>query len=142
MKKKGIVASIMAALKLGEEGKIGSFFNKLENEFEREIKSIQHNIKGEELEHDHAVESLKAKIEDAKKAIEDAWMNITAEQVATNAMQESFKSDYLSNVTMKEIELERLEDQLKKINSSYDASIKDLNEQIEKYEARLTKIRG
>lgn len=142
MKKKGIVASIMAALKLGEEGKIGSFFNKLENEFEREIKSIQHNIKGEELEHDHAVESLKAKIEDAKKAIEDAWMNITAEQVATNAMQESFKSDYLSNVTMKEIELERLEDQLKKINSSYEASIKDLNDQIEKYEARLTKIRG
>lgn len=142
MKKKGIVASIMAALKLGEEGKIGSFFNKLENEFEREIKSIQHNIKGEELEHDHAVESLKAKIEDAKKAIEDAWMNITAEQVATNAMQESFKSDYLANVTMKEMELVRLEEQLKKINSSYEASIKDLNEQIEKYEARLTKIRG
>ena len=142
MKKKGIVASIMAALKLGEEGKIGSFFNKLENEFEREIKSIQHNIKGEELEHDHAVESLKAKIEDAKKAIEDAWMNITAEQVATNAMQESFKGSYLSNVTMKEMELVRLEEQLKKINTSYEASIKDLNEQIEKYEARLNKIRG
>jgi VIT1/CCC1 family predicted Fe2+/Mn2+ transporter len=142
MKKKGIVASIMAALKLGEEGKIGSFFNKLENEFEREIKSIQHNIKGEELEHDHAVESLKAKIEDAKKAIEDAWMNITAEQVATNAMQESFKSDYLTNVTRKEMELERLEDQLKRINGSYESSIKDLNEQIEKYEARLAKIRG
>ena len=142
MKKQGIVASIMSALKLGEEGKIGSFFNKLENEFEREIKSIKHNIKGEELEHDHAVESLKAKIEDAKKAIEDAWMNITAEQVATNAMQESFKSDYLANVTMKEMELVRLEDQLKKINSSYEASIKDLNEQIEKYEARLKKIRG
>ena len=142
MKKQGIVASIMAALKLGEEGKIGSFFNKLENEFEREIKSIQHNIKGEELEHDHAVESLKAKIEDAKKAIEDAWMNITAEQVATNAMQESFKGSYLSNVTMKEMELVRLEEQLKKINSSYEESIKDLNEQIEKYEARLNKIRG
>ena len=142
MKKQGIVASIMSALKLGEEGKIGSFFNKLENEFEREIKSIKHNIKGEELEHDHAVESLKAKIEDAKKAIEDAWMNITAEQVATNAMQESFKGSYLSNVTMKEMELVRLEDQLKKINSSYEASITDLNEQIEKYEARLTKIRG
>jgi SMC interacting uncharacterized protein involved in chromosome segregation len=142
MKKQGIVASIMAALKLGEEGKIGSFFNKLENEFEREIKSIKHNIKGEELEHDHAVESLKAKIEDAKKAIEDAWMNITAEQVATNAMQESFKSDYLTNVTKKEMELERLEGQLKKINSSYEASITDLNEQIEKYEARLKKIRG
>ena len=142
MKKKGIVASIMAALKLGEEGKIGSFFNKLENEFEREIKSIKHNIKGEELEHDHAVESLKAKIEDAKKAIEDAWMNITAEQVATNAMQESFKGSYLSNVTMKEMELVRLEDQLKKINSSYEASITDLNEQIDKYEARLKKIRG
>lgn len=142
MKKQGIVASIMSALKLGEEGKIGSFFNKLENEFEREIKSIKHNIKGEELEHDHAVESLKAKIEDAKKAIEDAWMNITAEQVATNAMQESFKSDYLANVTMKEMELVRLEDQLKKINLSYEASIKDLNEQIEKYEARLKKIRG
>lgn len=142
MKKQGIVASIMAALKLGEEGKIGSFFNKLENEFEREIKSIKHNIKGEELEHDHAVESLKAKIEDAKKAIEDAWMNITAEQVATNAMQESFKTDYLANVTMKEIELKRLEGQLDRINNSYDESIKDLNEQIEKYEARLAKIRG
>jgi hypothetical protein len=142
MKKQGIVASIMSALKLGEEGKIGSFFNKLENEFEREIKSIKHNIKGEELEHDHAVESLKAKIEDAKKAIEDAWMNITAEQVATNAMQESFKTDYLANVTMKEIELKRLEGQLDRINNSYDESIKDLNDQIEKYEARLKKIRG
>jgi archaellum component FlaC len=69
-------------------------------------------------------------------------MNITAEQVATNAMQESFKQDYLTNVTRKELELERLEEQLKKINTSYEASIKDLNEQIEKYEARLKKIRG
>lgn len=142
MKKQGIVASIMAALKLGEEGKIGSFFNKLENEFEREIKSIKHNIKGEELEHDHAVESMKAKIEDAKKAIEDAWMNITAEQVATNAMQESFKDKYLSNVTMKEQQLGHLEYLLKGINTSYDEKIKDLNDQIEKYEARLKKIRG
>jgi uncharacterized protein YlxW (UPF0749 family) len=69
-------------------------------------------------------------------------MNITAEQVATNAMQESFKQDYLTNVTRKELELVRLEEQLKKINSSYDESIKDLNDQIEKYEARLKKIRG
>ena len=142
MKKQGIVASIMAALKLGEEGKIGSFFNKLENEFEREIKSIKHNIKGEELEHDHAVESMKAKIEDAKKAIEDAWMNITAEQVATNAMQDSFKDSYLSNVTLKEVELKRLEDQLERINKSHDESLEDLNGQIDKYEARLKKIRG
>lgn len=142
MKKQGIVASIMSALKLGEEGKIGSFFNKLENEFEREIKSINHNIKGEELEHDHAVESLKAKIEDAKKAIEDAWMNITAEQVATNALQDSFKETYLYNVASKEAELTRLEGQLKRINEAHESIIKDLNEQIEKYEARLKKIRG
>jgi phenylalanyl-tRNA synthetase alpha subunit len=142
MKKQGIVASIMAALKLGEEGKIGSFFNKLENEFEREIKSIKHNIKGEELEHDHAVESLKAKIEDAKKAIEDAWMNITAEQVATNALQERFKGAYLSDIASKEYNLTCLENELEVVNKLYDKSIKDLNEQIEKYEARLSKIRG
>ena len=142
MKKQGIVASIMSALKLGEEGKIGSFFNKLENEFEREIKSINHNIKGEELEHDHAVESLKAKIEDAKKAIEDAWMNITAEQVATNALQDGFKETYLYNVTLAEYRLGELEKQLKRTNESHESSIKDLNEQIEKYQARLKKIRG
>ena len=142
MKKQGIVASIMAALKLGEEGKIGSFFNKLENEFEREIKSIKHNIKGEELEHDHVVESLKAKIEDAKKAIEDAWMNITAEQVATNALQERFKNAYLDDIASKELNLTCLENELKEVNKDYDESIKDLNKQIEKYEARLSKIRG
>ena len=142
MKKSGIVASIMSALKLGEEGKIGSFFNKLENEFEREIKSINHNIKGEELEHDHAVESLKAKIEDAKKAIEDAWMNITAEQVATNALQDDFKASYLYKVAQAESHLEHLEGQLKRVDSAHDTLIKDLNEQIERYEARLKKIRG
>lgn len=142
MKKSGIVASIMSALKLGEEGKIGSFFNKLENEFEREIKSINHNIKGEELEHDHAVESLKAKIEDAKKAIEDAWMNITAEQVATNALQDGFKETYLYNVSLAEHRLGELEKQLKRTNESHESSIKDLTDQIEKYDARLKKIRG
>jgi len=142
MKKSGIVASIMSALKLGEEGKIGSFFNKLENEFEREIKSINHNIKGEELEHDHAVESLKAKIEDAKKAIEDAWMNITAEQVATNALQDDFKSSYLYKVAQAESHLDHLEGQLKRVDSVHETLIKDLNEQIERYEARLKKIRG
>ena len=142
MKKQGIVASIMAALKLGEEGKIGSFFNKLESEFEREIKSINHNIKGEELEHDHVVESLKAKIEDAKKAIEDAWMNITADQVATKALQDSFKETYLYNVASKEADLGHLEDRLKRVNDAHESTIKDLNEQIEKYQARLKKIRG
>lgn len=132
----------MSALKLGEEGKIGSFFNKLESEFEREIKSINHNIKGEELEHDHAVESLLAKIEDAKKAIEDAWMNITAEQVATNSLQDSFKTRYLSDIVSKEESLSCLESQLVETNKDYDETLKDLSEQISKYTIRLDKIRG
>ena len=55
---------------------------------------------------------------------------------------DSFKDSYLSNVTLKEVELKRLEDQLERINKSHDESLEDLNGQIDKYEARLKKIRG
>jgi prefoldin subunit 5 len=138
----GIVAKIMAALKLGEEGKIGSFFNKLESDFNREIKAIKHNISGLEFEHEQRIEKLNEELEDAEKAVEDAWMNVTADRVATNAAQDSFKNDYLSAITMAEKRVSNIKNDIKDAKGEYKEKLEDLNDQISKYEARLARIRG
>jgi len=138
----GIVAKIMAALKLGEEGKIGSFFNKLESDFNREIKAIKHNISGLEFEHEQRIEKLNEELEDAEKAVEDAWMNVTADRVATNAAQDSFKHDYLSAITMAEKRVSNIKNDIKDAKGEYKEKLEDLNDQISKYEARLARIRG
>jgi prefoldin subunit 5 len=138
----GIVSKIMAALKLGEEGKIGSFFSKIESDFNREIKAIKHNISGLELEHEHSLTSLNDKLEDLKKAVDDAWLDITAEKVATNALQDSFKGRYLGNIVGAEDAVARCEKQIANTIENYNSNIKDLNDQIAKYESRLAKIQG
>ncbi len=138
----GIVAKIMAALKLGEEGKIGSFFNKLESDFNREIKAIKHNISGLEFEHEQRLEKLNEQLEDAEKAVEDAWMNVTADKVGTNAAQDSFKHYYLAAITMAEAKVEQIKTNIKDAKGEYKERIEDLNNQIAKYEARLARITG
>lgn len=138
----GIVAKIMAALKLGEEGKIGSFFNKLESDFTREIKAIKHNISGLEFEHEQRLEKLNEQLEDAEKAVEDAWMNVTADRVATNAAQDSFKQDYLAAITIAEKRVSNIKNDIKDAKGEYKEKLEDLNDQISKYEARLARIRG
>lgn len=138
----GIVAKIMAALKLGEEGKIGSFFNKLESDFTREIKAIKHNISGAEFEHEQTIEKLTQQLEDAQQAVEDAWMNVTADKVSTNAAQDSFKGDYLYNIATAEEKVESIKRRIKDTEGEYKEKIDDLNDQIAKYEARLARIRG
>lgn len=138
----GIVAKIMAALKLGEEGKIGSFFNKLESDFKRQIKLIEHNLDAEDLEFEHNLSSLEEKLEDAVAAVESAWMNVTADNVATNSAQDSFKESYLYNIERAETRVKDLQADIKDLNARHERIMKDLNEQIEKYEARLARIKG
>lgn len=138
----GIVAKVMALLKLGEEGKIGSFFNKLESDFSRQIKALKHNISGLEFQFEQQLEQLNQQLEDAEQAVEDAWMNVTAENVATNAAQDRFKDDYLHAINYAESNVEGIKNEIKRITERHESQLKDYNDQIAKYEARLARIQG
>jgi archaellum component FlaC len=138
----GIVAKVLALLKVGDEGKISSFYSKLESDFTREIKAIKHNIAGTKLEYDNYAQTLAEQLEDYTAAVEDAWLNITADQVATNALQESFKSSYLRQIANAEAKVQSIEESIKDAKEEYEATMKDLNDQISKYEARLAKLRA
>ena len=138
----GIVAKIMAMLKLGEEGKIGSFFSRLETDFNRQIKAIRHNITAAQFEYEQQIEHLKERLQDAEAAVEDAWMNIKAEDVTTNAAQDVFKHSYLEKIADAEHNVERIKQQLEDAKDEHKEQLDDLNEQISKYEARLAKIKG
>lgn len=138
----GIVAKVMALLKLGEEGKIGSFFNKLESDFSRQVKAIKHNISGLEFQFEQELEQLKQQLEDAEQAVEDAWMNVTADNVATNAAQDSYKHEYLHNIERAENHVEEINAQIRRITERHERQLKDYNDQIAKYEARLARIQG
>lgn len=140
MKKRGIVSKIKEMLKLGEEGKLDSFFAKLEREFEREITAIKQNISVSEFTYNRDVTILEEKIEDAKDAIHDAWLNVSPEEVATNALQDSFKTKYLAAIKSAEYNLEDLESQLEKLKENYEKDIKYYNNQIEKYQLRIEKL--
>jgi hypothetical protein len=140
MKKSGIVAKIMATFKLGEEGKIGNFFGKLEKDFNREITAINHNLSALEFSYNRDIADLEEKLEDAIENVEAAWLNVTPEQVATNALQDAFKSKYLNDIRYAEDFVKDLQDRIKNVYDAYQKEKDELEEQIEKYKARIEKL--
>ena len=83
------------------------------------------------------VEDLTDQLQDAKEAVNDAYMAVTAEDVKTNAAMNSFADIYWYNVTQAEGKVERIEKRMEANTEAHKKNIDDLNKQIAKYQARI-----
>lgn len=135
-----IVATIMRLLKLDEAGKLETFFAKQVKKAERQISNLEANKKALKLSYENHIEDLKEKLEDANEALEAAYHNVDVTKIMTNADQDSYESTYWYNIERAEDKVEAIENDQKEAEESYDNDVKEIDEQIVSYRARIAKI--
>jgi hypothetical protein len=136
----GIVAKIVNFLKLGEEGKIGSFFERLRKNLKRQIEAQRKNLENAAFNNTSTIDSLTDRLEDANQALEEAYMNVRSENVATNADQEAYEAEYWYKVEKAESAVSRIKKEIESTTQAYEKTCKEINAQIEELEFRLAKI--
>lgn len=140
-KTSGIVAKIMTILNLGEEGKVGSFFNGLEKHYSSNISRLEHNSKSLEFKYQSDVDNLLDRLADAKEDLENAWLHVDLEKIQTREDQKNYINEYNSNISRATAVVENLENDLEKLEKSHKEAIADIENQIAEYQSRLSRIK-
>lgn len=142
MSKLTLSEQIAAKLKLGDAGKINSFFQRERRELERSIRANQKNIEAAEYAAEQKTDELRYKLEDAVESVQSAYHNITPENVATNALQEQFSEVYWSGVKSAEDAVARLEKEISDVQDQLKEKRENLENQIQKLQVRISIIDG
>lgn len=137
-----LVSKIAAALKLGDEGKLQSFMDRIIRDSNREVTRLSQNLSTEKISYDHSLEKLNDDLADAKQALEDAYMNVDVARIGTNADQDAYKATYLHGIEEAEKAIDRIEERITHLKEVYSKSKKDITEQINAYKARIATFEG
>ena len=111
-KSKTIVERIVALLQLTESGKIQHCFDKQIKVLKREVEALKRNITTITFHHEAAIDTAKEKLEDAKGELEAAYLNVTIDNVDTNAKQDAYSESYWAGVERAESKVQRLEKEI------------------------------
>ena len=137
----GLLGKIMKILKLDEAGKIESFLAKERKICEKAIKGLGQNKAAIEFDFNNQKDELNEKIQDAKEAYDNAFTNVTLKDVETNEAMSSFHDKFWQNVERKFNTLRALEEELKDLVKRNEEDLKELKEQVEKYNDRISKLK-
>jgi predicted nucleic acid-binding Zn-ribbon protein len=137
-----LVSKIAAFLKLGDEGKLQSFMDRIIRDSNREVTRLTQNLSTEEISHKHTIEKLNDDLADAKQALEDAFMNVDVTRISTNADQDSYKTTYLGGIEKAERNIDIIEDKIADAKASLMETKKQITEQINAYKARIASFEG
>lgn len=136
----GIVAKIVNFLKLGEEGKIGSFFERLRKNLKREIEANKRNKENLMFSYTTVTDKLKDDLEDANVNLEQTYLNVPVEEVSTNAAQDSFESTYWARIESAESKVAKIKKQLEGEEKSFNTQIEGIDKTIAELKHRLSQI--
>ena len=137
-----IVQKIQSFLKLGDSGKMDSFFTRVEKTLKRQIAAHEANIETIKFNSNTQLEALRDQHEDAKQSLEEAYMALTPEDVATNEKQVSFMDTYLENVAEKQLSITKIESKVKSVGEATDEKVKAINKSIDELNATIKSVIG
>lgn len=137
-----IVEKVKAFLKLGDDGKLQSFYDRLRKTIQRDVKTLETSRALLVSNFERTSDEFNDKIEDAREAVEAAWMNITPENVATNALQESFMVTYLQGIETAENTLGLIEERFKASVAAHESELEAIDKKIAKGNSRLETLVG
>jgi predicted nucleic acid-binding Zn-ribbon protein len=140
MKTKSIVERIVALLQLTDSGKIQHFFDKQIKSLNRDIVALERNITTLTFHHEADLDAAKEKLEDAKVELESAYLNVTIENVDTNAKQDSYSNAYWNGVELAEEKVQTLEARIISKTDAFKDQVKDIEIQIAERKRRVDKI--
>lgn len=139
---KTIIEKVTAFLKLGNDGKIASFYDRLKRTIERDIKTMQTSRSLLVSNFEQVTDKYQDDLQDAQEAVDSAWMNITPEQVATNQLQEQFMSTYLDGISSAEARVEQIKKAYNVKLEAHNQELSEIDNRIANAQARLNIIVG
>lgn len=139
---KTIAEKVIAFLKLGPDGKMLSFFDRLKKTIERDIRTLETSRTLLVSNFEQVTDKYQDDLQDAQEAVEAAWMNISPEQVATNQLQEQFMSTYLDGVTEAEARANFIQETYDSRLEAHNQQLSEIDGNIARAEARLAVIVG
>ena len=137
----GLVRRVMAMLKLGDQGKVDNFFGRIIRSSEQAIKGLRQQLSNLEFNQTAALENIDDRIADAKTVLDEVYLSVNVDRLGTNADMDAYAQEYLSAVESAEDRLEDLHEERKNLIEAYDKKVKDINDQILAYQARIDKIK-
>lgn len=138
--KYSLVRAIATLLKLGDEGKLESFFGKQRKNMTRDISKLDQQEKNLVFNYEAAVEELDEQIEDAQTAVDNAYMNVDVTAIGTNAEQDSYSNEYWSGIELAESRLDLLETKKEDLEEAHEKALEEIREQIAERKRRMARI--
>ena len=137
-----LTEKVLAFLKLGDDAKIRSFFDKQVKVIQRSIKNIESEKLTLERQYSIDQEHLQEQLEDAAEAVNAAYLNITVDNVSSNEKQAEFANVYWSGVEKAENKVKSIQSRIKSLEETYTSDIKRLDSEIATYNSKLSNLLG
>ena len=135
-----IVRAISSFLKLGDDGKLESFFARVIKTLKKEISAHEKNLSNLKFNHEQEIDDLKDKWEDAKVALNESYMKVEIGQIGNNADQAIFQEVYLNNLDNHEIAVQEIEKEIENAEEAFKKEEEEIKKQILSLEKRIAKI--
>jgi translation initiation factor 2 alpha subunit (eIF-2alpha) len=94
-----ITRKIAELLKLGNNGKLDSFFTKVVKKLKRDVQALEKNKETLKFNYEQAIESFNERIEDFEESLKEAYMNVNPDDILTNEAQNNIISVYLKGIS-------------------------------------------
>lgn len=131
---------VLTNLKLDEGSKVDKFFNILEKEVKTNIAKLNHNKAAEDLADDIELEELTNDLEDAKTALNEAYLAVPIEHINNNNEAKNSITIYLNNITNKQTDIFCLEEHIKGFLKVKEEKEKTYKDQLNKWNTLLNNI--
>lgn len=135
-----IVRSIAALLKLGNDGKLDSFLTRVVKTLNKEVTIITKNIDTVKFNFSQRLSELQDQLDDAKDALENAYLEVNIDRIGTNEAQTSYVEVYLDNIDRKAKDVSIIEKRIKTETEENEKELKDLTAQVESLNKRVAII--
>jgi hypothetical protein len=135
-----LVTKICSILKLGDEGKVNNFFTRQLRDLRRNLEKAQRNVEMLNVSRVDLITDFEDQMEDATKALEDAFLNVDVESITTNAHCDAYAEFYWSAISDAERHIENIEKSHKSMLESVDSDILEAEKVVAKLLSRIEKI--
>ena len=132
-----IVRAIMAMLNLGEEGKLSSFFSKVEKKLKREINILSRNLETVKAKYEQKIEDLTDQLQDANETLNQAYYHVDVDTIQTNESQSNYVDVYLDNIDEKLMVVKSIQTQIEREKETFEKFQKETEEQIISLQKRI-----
>jgi len=135
-----LVRQIAALLNLGDEGKLESFFQRVNKRLKKDNTLHTKNLENLKFNHEQTLDTLKDKLEDANEALQGAFTHVDINAIQTNGQQDQYVEVYMDNVDSHLARVQSVEKEIERENEGYEKEAKNIQDQIDSNAKRLSVI--